>query len=87
MLDQSVDISQFLSGEKVKSWPSKDKFKEAIRYYFSTKVEPGKKYTEREINELFNKYHTFSDPALIRRELCDHGLLKRDKYGYQYWKD
>ena len=30
--------------------------------------------------------HLFSNPAFLRRELCDRDLLRRDKYGKQYWK-
>jgi hypothetical protein len=29
--------------------------------------QPGRTYTEREINEILNQHHTFNDPATLRR--------------------
>lgn len=86
MINQDIDISKFITNGKIKMWPSKTKPREALRNYLATKIEDKKIYSEKEINDLLNDNHTFGDPAFLRRELCDHHLLSRDKYGYQYWK-
>ncbi|MBI2049255.1 MAG: DUF2087 domain-containing protein [Parcubacteria group bacterium] len=48
--------------------------------------EQGKIYTEKEVNELLERFHTFEDPALLRRELYEKGLLGRKHDGSEYWK-
>lgn len=83
---QLVDISRFLKEGKLKSWPAKTSTREAVRHFLVSFIESDRFYTEKEINQLLNQHHLFNDPALLRRELCDHGLLKRDKFGYKYWK-
>ncbi len=41
-------------------------------------------YTEREVNEVLRRRHTFNDPALLRRDLVDRGSLSRDPSGSRY---
>lgn len=72
---------------KLKSWPSRkhrDKQLLALEY-LASKFETGKDYSEREINELLNRHHTFGDPALLRRELFMKKLLDRAPDGSRYW--
>jgi hypothetical protein len=38
--------------------------------------EPGRRYTEREVNEVLGRWH--SDVAALRRYLVDEGLLDRE---------
>ncbi|MEL6397962.1 MAG: DUF2087 domain-containing protein [Cyanobacteria bacterium J06607_6] len=51
----------------------------------ASKVEPDLYYSERQINELLGRHHTFGDPALLRRELFERGLVDRVKDGSAYW--
>ncbi len=44
------------------------------------------KYTEKEVNALLNQYHTFNDPALLRREMVERKLLARMRDGSAYWR-
>jgi len=83
---KKISISNFLNNNKIKIWPKKSKYRELLREYLISKIEVNKKYSEEEINELLSLYHEFNDPAFLRRELCDYKLLKRDKFGKQYWK-
>jgi hypothetical protein len=53
--------------------------------YLLSKFDPTRLYTEKEVNTLLNEYHTFGDPALLRRELFDRGLLDRIPNGSAYW--
>ena len=43
-------------------------------------------YTEKEVNALLDERHTFGDFFLLRRELCDSGLLQRERDGSRYWR-
>ena len=67
-------------------WPKKPPEKEIIIKYLSTKFESDKKYTEKEINGIINKYHLFNDTPLLRRELISRKLLARKEDGSKYWK-
>ena len=66
------------------AYPSKRKMKLYALIYIAEKIESGRSYTEKEINEILNQWHTFSDPATLRRELYTHRFLDRDSYGKQY---
>ena len=81
------EIKAYLNSElQVTSWPAKSKNKEAVISYLAEKFEKEKFYTEKEVNELLNKFHTFSDSTLLRRELYERKLLDRDNNGSRYWK-
>ena len=54
--------------------------------FLSTKFVEDKIYSEKEVNEILNKWHTFVDWPLLRRELVDRGYLARETGGYKYWK-
>jgi hypothetical protein len=70
---------------RLKWWPSKRSKQLLALDYFSSKFEPGKSYSESEVNALLNQWHTFGDPALLRRELFDDGQLNRQLDGTEYW--
>ncbi|MCK9170831.1 MAG: DUF2087 domain-containing protein, partial [Treponema sp.] len=59
--------------------------KEAVLKYMRSKFEPEKIYSEREVNEIINRWHSFGDYALVRREMYDHFLLERTPDGKKYW--
>jgi len=44
--------------------------------------EPGREYTEREVNQVLIELH--DDVAYLRRSLIDHGLMQREKG--VYWR-
>ena len=67
-------------------WPKKPPEKEIIIKYLSTKFESDKKYTEKEINGIIDKYHLFNDTPLLRRELDSREFLARKDDGSVYWK-
>lgn len=49
--------------------------------------EKGRKYTEREVNEIILRNITFSDYATIRREMFDLRLIDRLSDGSEYWRE
>lgn len=72
----------------MKQWTSKrnnGKFQRLVLEYLATKFESGGIYTEKEVNILLNQNHLFGDPALLRRELFEGGLINRKRYGSAYW--
>ncbi len=70
---------------KLKWWPSKRSKQLLALDYLATKFEVGKVYSEKDVNDLLNQWHTFGDPALLRRELFDDALLNRQQDGTEYW--
>ena len=70
---------------KVRQWPAKHSKKKLVLKYLANKFEADKTYTEIEVNEVLNKYHTFGDPALLRRMMFSAKLLGRTKDCRAYW--
>lgn len=78
-------LKGFLNGDgQLTSFPAKRKAKLHALLYLSTKFQPGVIYTEKEVGALLNGWHTFEDPATLRRELYDYGFLARDPNGSSY---
>ena len=73
------------SGEIIK-WPKKPSEKEVVVIYLATKFDYDKKYTEKEINSIIDKYHLFNDVPLLRRELVSRRFLSRKDDGSEYLK-
>lgn len=83
----SPELRNFLdSVGRVKVYPSKRKNQALVVEYLATKFEPGKLYTEKQVNELLMAWHVFEDWALLRRELFDLGFLDRSPDGASYWR-
>lgn len=80
------EVRALLDGEgRVTRWPSKRSVQLLVLDYLAARIEAGRHYTENEINALLNRWHTFGDPALLRRELFELGKLNRTKDGSTYW--
>ncbi|MBR6802008.1 MAG: DUF2087 domain-containing protein [Eubacteriaceae bacterium] len=78
-MDAAGIIKNFLDEMgKLKAFPAKRKMKIYCLYYLAEKIFPGKTYTEAEINELLNSWHTFHDAATLRRELYNNCFVDRD---------
>ena len=54
--------------------------------FLASKFETGRVYAEKEVNQILNESHNFSDSALLRRELIEKGFLERTADGREYWK-
>lgn len=66
------------------AFPAKRKMKIFCLFYLAEKFEAGQEYTERQVNELLLSWHTFADPATLRRELYDYHFLDRSRDGKIY---
>ena len=72
--------------DKIVRWPKKPSDKKKVIQFLSTKFEYEKRYTEKGINTIIDKFHLFEDIALLRRELVSRKKLDRTDDGSSYWK-
>lgn len=68
----------------IAAWPRKEREKKLVLGYLAERFEPGRGYSESEVNGVIDAHHRFGDWALLRRELVDRGLLVRDDAGRTY---
>jgi predicted transcriptional regulator len=68
----------------LKTLPSQRKKLEAILRYVVKAFDPGRRYSEKQVNEILSRYH--ADAATLRRELVGFGLMKREGGGGEYWR-
>lgn len=81
------NINNFINSTgKIKSWPSKHELKFKVLEYMANKFEYDRFYTEKEVNNIIDNYHTFGDYFLIRRGLIESKLLSRTRTGSKYWR-
>lgn len=89
-MDLLAKLENYLDDQgRLKEWPSrrnKGQFQQWALEYLASKFEMGIYYSEKEVNALLNQFHTFGDPALLRRELFERQLLDRVKDGSAYWR-
>ncbi len=86
-MDLTLILKNFLDEDKLlKAFPAKRKMKIYALLYLAQKFETGKEYSEKEVNALLNSWHTFSDPATLRRKMFDYGFLDRSRDGRVYRK-
>lgn len=69
---------------KLNAFPAKRKMKKYALLYLAGKIEGDKAYSERELGDILLDWHTFCDPATLRRELYDYGFLERSRDGRVY---
>ena len=78
-LDQNGRITRF---------PGKRQKKKVMLMlkYLAGQFETNRTYTETEVNDTLNQYHTFNDPAILRRLLFVRRMMHRTSDGRKYWK-
>lgn len=79
-------VLQTFTGEngEVTSFPTQQKKYLVILQYVLQAFEDGKRYSEREVNLLLERYN--EDTARLRRSLVDFGLMAREGGGGAYWR-
>ena len=86
-MEEIIDISRMVDQSgKIIQLPRKHNARIAVLKYLAEKFNEHQSYTEKEVNEIFEKWHTFHDFFLLRRELINHGLLCREPDGSRYWR-
>lgn len=68
---------------KLKVFSSKEKKKVVILAKIAEQFERGKKYTEKEVNQIIEPI--YGDYATVRRYLIMYGFMERTKDGSSYW--
>jgi biotin operon repressor len=68
----------------LKEIPALRKKLEAILRYVVRNFEVGKRYSEKQVNEILARFH--EDTASLRRELVGYGLMQREGGGGEYWR-
>ncbi len=68
----------------LKSIPAQRKKREAVLRYVVKAFEPGKRYSERKVNEILGRFH--EDTASLRRELVGYHMMEREGGGGSYWR-
>ncbi len=67
------------------AFPAKRKLKIYCLHYIASKLTPGVRYTEKELNAEIDKWTEFHDPATLRREMYDYRFLGREDNSTYYW--
>jgi predicted transcriptional regulator len=68
----------------LKTLPAQQKKLEAILRYVVKAFDIGKRYSEKQVNEILKRYH--EDTATLRRDLVGFGLMQREGGGGEYWR-
>lgn len=78
-------LNNFLDTEgRLTKFPAKRPMQTEALHYLAEKFGRDREYSEQEVNGLLLQWHTFGDPATLRRELYDRRFLDRDPYGRSY---
>jgi hypothetical protein len=72
---------------RLRRWPSRQKVQRMAVALMARRFQPGRAYSETEVNRLLLDGHTFGDWALLRRMLYDWHFLDRERDGSRYWLD
>lgn len=84
---QPGDLRRFMNRKGlVASFPARLGDKELVLKYLAERFEPGREYSEKQVNDLLMRYIAFDDYVTVRRYLCDYGLLDRTRDGARYWR-
>jgi predicted transcriptional regulator len=81
--DRKVVNDFSLPDGRLKTIPAQRKKLEAVLRHVAKAFEPGKRYSERQVNEILSQFH--ADTASLRRELVGYKLMAREGGGGDYW--
>ncbi len=70
----------------IKSFPAQEKKFQVLLYYVLNTFEPGKRYSEKQVNNLLSRYS--DDTAALRRGLIEYRLMAREvaQGSSTYWR-
>lgn len=70
-------VRYFDSAGRLMRWPSKFSHQQSCLWVLWSKLPPKQPLSEHMVNKSLEANHLFHDPALLRREMTDCGLVKR----------
>ena len=82
--DHKVVTDYTLQDGHLKTIPAQRKKLEAVLRHIIQDFDPGKHYSEKQVNEILMHFH--KDTASLRRELVGFHLLARTSGGDDYWR-
>lgn len=65
------------------AFPAQEKKYLVLVRYAARSFEPGRRYGEREVNDILGRLH--EDTARLRRDLVGYGFMEREGGGGDYW--
>ena len=87
-LSISPELRPFLDEPlRLTAFPARRRKKLLALAYLAGRLEAGRVYSEAELGDLLDTWHTFHDPATLRRELYNKHLLSRTEDCRRYWKE
>ena len=81
--DVDKTLESFIINDKLISFPAKEKKKIIILRYIIKRFEAGRKYSEKEVNQIISDI--FEDYATIRRYFIEYGFMDRTRDCSLYW--
>ena len=79
------ELKAFLDEKgRLTALPSRYRKQLCAVWYLGSKLEAGRDYTQDELGDALDAWHTFHDPAALRRFLTDLGLMTRERDGSRY---
>lgn len=82
--DRLVIKNFSLPDGRLKEIPVQEKKLVAILKHIAQVFEPGRCYTEKEVNETLKRFHP--DTASLRRAMVDRLMISRESNGSNYWR-
>ncbi|GAP16003.1 uncharacterized protein conserved in bacteria [Longilinea arvoryzae] len=77
-------LKSFTNAEgRITAFPAQEKKWAVLLHYALKAFEPGRRYTEKEVNEILQRFN--QDTASIRRGFIEYHLMERDAAGTAYW--
>lgn len=80
-------LYKYLKNNKIYLWPKRKESKHILFAYLVKKFETGRKYTEKEVNEILQEHISILNVAFWRRALYDSYYLNRTRNGRKYWRE
>lgn len=74
-------LSHFFKYGKLTQLPTQRKKREIVLAKIAESFEPGRRYDEKEVNEIIHRFH--EDHCTVRREMIACGLMTREKEIYR----
>ncbi len=77
-------LQKFLDNGKLTRLPAKRKKMAVILRWLASLFQPGKVYSESEVNDILKQVYE-TDYVSLRRYLIDFGFMRRENKGKTYW--
>ena len=79
--DEKV-LYTFVQDDRIINLPARDQKRDIVLGWLAEKIDPDRRFTEKELNEVLTRYHP--DYATLRRYLVDYQYMQRENQ--VYWR-